>query len=284
MSQPRGTWNRRSPSALVKYILIPTLYALIASLFVINIFIFSHQTPHAETTGKPRQLGAVSQLLRPNQQQQQQQNQQLQHMVLEKTDGTFNGAPISLRTTDTPPHSTSHCVGDNFQKDAWKFRSCHYSFLCFNTTAKEYVIFQSKEEQELVKAFANMTKAKTGNPLFHSSSTLSQAVSRGGGGRTKDGGETLIRPQSVSIGGINYRWRVKGVRKLEWSPTIVNVHDTDTPFSYYELPPSAVMIPFHSLSGRNPGHLSKCACVAVRRLLLIYTEIVSLVLKIYTSI
>lgn len=275
-SQPRHNNSRSKPAHVVKYVLISVLYALVAALFAINIFIFSHEASTNAKTGTQRQLLGDSKSVFASSSFSLWKYQQLQQKKVQERndDGTFNGAPILLRTTNKPPHSMSHCIGDNFQDDAWKFRSCHYSFLCFNTTSRDYVMFQSKEEQELSMAFANMT-TKSGNPIIRSSSILSQTVPKGGsveGGGGRRGEGTISRPPSVSIGGINFRWGVKGVRKLEWSPKIVNVDSTtidtttSTTFSYYELPLSAVMIPFHSLSGSNPGHLSKYILIMVRRL------------------
>jgi hypothetical protein len=138
--------------------------------------------------------------------------------------------------------------------------------LCFNTTSKDYVMFQFKEEQELVQALANMPLTTNGNPMIRSSTVTlasSQTVPSGGrDGDKREGGGVSIESrhaQSVAIGGINFRWGQKAAKRLEWASQIVNldVDDIMTNFSHYELPPSAVMISFHSLSGSNPGHLSK---------------------------
>lgn len=93
-------------------------------------------------------------------------------------DGSFNGAPLTLKRGELV--SRVHCVGENYQAGAWKQRSCKFSNLCFNTTAKEFVIFESPQEQELMRAVS-------ARPFIDVSSALSK--------------DNL----KVSVGGINLK-------------------------------------------------------------------------------
>ena len=144
-------------------------------------------------------------------------------------DGYFNGAPVTLRSVNNP-HSAAHCIGDNYQTDAWLGRSCQFSFLCFNTTSYSYVVFQSTAEAKL-RQFLDT------NPFMRVTSTLTDAKNE---------------YPTVSLGGINIKWGKRGFQRLEWFPT---VQRNVSHLTYYELPPSVVMVPFHSMNGANPGHL-----------------------------
>mmetsp|Transcript_2354 Transcript_2354/g.5412 ORF Transcript_2354/g.5412 Transcript_2354/m.5412 type:complete len:408 (-) Transcript_2354:71-1294(-) len=64
---------------------------------------------------------------------------------------------------------------------------------------------------------------------------------------------TDSQTNSVSLGGINLKWNQE-ISRLKWFPE-VRTMDPGQPLSYYELPSSVVMIPFHSMNGGNPGHL-----------------------------
>jgi hypothetical protein len=69
----------------------------------------------------------------------------------------------------------------------------------------------------------------------------------------------------LAIGSINGKWGLVDVQLLKWFPTVrwgpvpttSQSHTGSELYDYdvYTLPPSVVMIPFHSLSAENPGHL-----------------------------
>eukprot|EP00934_Nitzschia_sp_Nitz4_P000489 Nitzschia sp. Nitz4//scaffold131_size63436//59797//60909//NITZ4_006286-RA/size63436-processed-gene-0.109-mRNA-1//1//CDS//3329535301//489//frame0 len=63
----------------------------------------------------------------------------------------------------------------------------------------------------------------------------------------------------MSLGGINLKWGngKDGIDRLIWTPKIVSSDDytADSPLTFYELPSSVVLAPFHSMNGANPGHL-----------------------------
>jgi hypothetical protein len=66
------------------------------------------------------------------------------------------------------------------------------------------------------------------------------------------------KTSSVAIGGINNKWTYKdqGIPRLKWFPRVISSDDLVIEgVGYYELDPSVVWIPFHSMAGYNPGHL-----------------------------
>jgi hypothetical protein len=144
-------------------------------------------------------------------------------------DGIFNGVPVyfqDVTNQTTKPYSVLNCAGENYQKENWKHRSCHFRFLCLNMDTKEYSVYQRPEDVQIQKWSVQ-------RPLMDLSSSYIQANS------------------TVSIGGINRKWGDDGVLRMEWFPKILQ----EQPATFYTLPDSVVMIPFHSLAGWNPGHL-----------------------------
>ena len=162
------------------------------------------------------------------------------HKVLKdpKSDGTFNGYPIYYHESIKDKFSLSHCIGENYQEgESWKHRSCRFTFLCFDMSIKDYVVFQHPDELKMA-SFLNT------RPFVDvSQSYLSQS--------------SINSTNAVSIGGINLKWTNNpqtGIPRLKWFPKIVPANLT-TGMSYYELPSNVVLLPFHSLNGGNPGHL-----------------------------
>eukprot|EP00934_Nitzschia_sp_Nitz4_P003570 Nitzschia sp. Nitz4//scaffold69_size99277//72167//73774//NITZ4_004643-RA/size99277-processed-gene-0.25-mRNA-1//1//CDS//3329556745//3560//frame0 len=145
-------------------------------------------------------------------------------------DGTFNDYPVYYKNVSaiayTKPVSIQHCIGENYQKETnWKQRSCHFKFMCFNMTSRQFQVYQRPRDQR-----------------FRSGAVLTKNF---------DVSQSVIHPNTtVSIGGINPKWGRHGVPRLEWFPTIMS----DPPAEFYALPESVVMVPFHSLAGWNPGH------------------------------
>ena len=170
-------------------------------------------------------------------------------------DGSFNGAPLTLRTNVPNPESHVHCVGDTYlhPEDEWMGRSCHFDFLCFNTTNQRFVMFQSKAEQLLRRFLEDGPHA----PLMHISTTMHVAQKKPEKTNNKTRSENdppfqSTTTRNVAIGGINLKWGAAGVDRLKWFP---DVAQNVAQLSYYELPPNTVWTPFHSLNGANPGHL-----------------------------
>jgi hypothetical protein len=57
---------------------------------------------------------------------------------------------------------------------------------------------------------------------------------------------------TLSLGGINPKWRGDARKALKWFPQILF---EQPPNGYYELPTNTVWVPFHSFAGQNTGHL-----------------------------
>lgn len=169
-------------------------------------------------------------------QQQQRQKKTDYFKQMKDADGLFNGYPIKLKT-EKGVHTLPHCVGENYQEGiAWQHRSCRFgNYFCFDTTTQDYVVFQSPEEERLythleARPFVDVSQSYMKRSHDHSN--------------------------TVSLGGINLKWTDKpeGIPRLEWFPEIRTL-PPDKELTYYELPKDVVMIPFHSLNGKNPGHL-----------------------------
>lgn len=143
-------------------------------------------------------------------------------------DGYFNGHPIKHKEFEKGWHSNVHCIGDNFGKDAWKYRSCHFQNFCFDMQNQSFVLFTSPEQMQLEEAMnhADVTNFK---PSFGMNTT-------------------------VSLGGLNQKWTNDGMNKLEWFPQLRTLDEIENT-GYYEFLDDAVLLPFHSMAGFNPGHL-----------------------------
>jgi len=202
----------------------------------------------------------------------------MRHDVPSRIDGTFNGVPVQFVTMEKPS-TRVHCVGDNYvyneldeeqqdddgiQRQGWLQRSCYFHFLCLNTTSTEYVVFQSTPEQSLGRIVSHTGRGAP--PHFHISSLMKAFPPN--------------ITQAVSIGGINQKWGSKNIRRMRWFPDIIDwksssssnnnnhhrnnatetdrtaaaTRDENRPLSFYALPASVVLLPFHSLNGANPGH------------------------------
>jgi hypothetical protein len=166
------------------------------------------------------------------------------------SDGTFNGYPVYYNNGSQPIHSSVHCIGQNYQENAWIHRSCKFRHFCFDTTAKEFVLYQSKEEQELDAALASFGKEKQrvdGYGRLLPTDKLSEKTSY------VDSSALSMTNNLVSIGGINKKWTWKhGVPRLKWFPKIIKGDLTEP---YYELDDDVVWVPYHSFFAQNPGHL-----------------------------
>jgi len=150
-------------------------------------------------------------------------------------DGTFNGFPIQFKER-VEPQTLPHCVGEDYQEGvSWKEKSCHFEFFCFDTSIKEFVVYQSFGEENIYHLIDT-------RPFVDVSQSYLQPSHN--------------RTNSVSLGGINLKWGLKedGIQRLEWFPEIRQA-PSNGPLSFYELPSNVVMVPFHSMHGANPGHL-----------------------------
>jgi hypothetical protein len=172
-------------------------------------------------------------------------------------DGMFNGFPVYYHepSSMTPAtaafqfgnsyHSSVQCVGENYQPQdlAWMHRSCHFSLLCFDVEAHEFVVFQRPPPTPTPKVQQVLATLEERQSIFDVSQTFFRLGTR-----------NMNNSISVALGGINPKWTMNdyGVPKLQWSPRLI---ETNHPPPFYTLPSHVVMVPFHSLSGENPGHL-----------------------------
>lgn len=152
------------------------------------------------------------------------------------SDGFFNGYPVyyheEKNTESASWYSSSHCVGENYQPESsWFQRSCHYSFLCFDMERQDFVVFESPNERAILPYLDKLPWMDVSQGYIHL---------RG-------------HENNVSLGGINLKWtkRGDGIPRLNWSPRILQ----EAPTAFYVLPANVTLIPFHSLSAVNPGHL-----------------------------
>jgi len=161
-------------------------------------------------------------------------------------DGTFGGYPIYHRRIPPPPpddtlHDTKrattqqqqqpstlvHCKGQNWKRDDWKHRSCHFTFFCFNVSSKTFQIYPRREEDTYLERWSRHVSLM-------------------------DVSESLVTNTTfLSLGGINMKWGRDGISRLKWFPNIVT---SPPPTDFYILPTQVVMVPYHSLGGWNPGH------------------------------
>ncbi len=143
-------------------------------------------------------------------------------------DGFFNKHPVYYEKFEEGFHSNSHCIGETFGKDAWKYRSCQFQNLCFDTQDQKFVLFTSPEQEELEKALSHADLN-----MFYAAASMNT---------------------TLSVGGINPKWGDEH-SLLEWYPTLRHVDDLKSQGGYYGLQTDKVLIPWHSLCGFNPGHL-----------------------------
>jgi hypothetical protein len=126
-------------------------------------------------------------------------------------------------------YSTVHCVGENFGHDAWKYKSCQFRNLCFDTESKEYVLFPSKEEMDLQDLLDGRSDG-----FATVSSTMKNAF--------------------VSLGALSPRWRMQQ-SALQWFPKMETDRTKLDSRGAYFVPADVVMLPFHSFQASHSGHL-----------------------------
>jgi len=177
-------------------------------------------------------------------------------------------------TTISNIWSQMHCIGENFGDLSyhrrmknyldfnWMTRSCHFQFLCYDIMEKDFVVFFPPSEEEVEEDDAEQgRKQKHPHPptsdhhyastVFHINSTVSTIKSTSTSTSSTTTLSNLHHRSSVSLGGINPNWGHEGYPRLEWFPRVVH----ESPTHFYTLPNHVTLIPFHSLSASNPGHL-----------------------------
>jgi hypothetical protein len=146
--------------------------------------------------------------------------------TLRVASGTFQHVPITHKN-QFPLDSTVHCIGGafgKFQENDWLYRSCEFRNICFDLEAQEFVLFPSKEEQELAELL------KT-NPLVSVSTVTSPSFQ-----------VALSAVDPLDPSQPNDRERMEVHKKnLSWFPLVRNMKVTK---GYYELPESHILVPF----------------------------------------
>jgi hypothetical protein len=141
-------------------------------------------------------------------------------------DGSFNGGPIYYKTAKLRDMDTKvHCIGETYTANAWKFRSCRFEqYFCYNTTAHDFVIFATPEEQAKATLYAQREFLHVADSMFRLNGT-----------------------NDVSLGGLNLKWGAENIPRLKWFPRIVqwSEQNADETIAYYELPESTVLLPYH---------------------------------------
>ena len=174
-------------------------------------------------------------------------------------DGTFNDYNIYLRNSTIKRSSSVQCVGENFMENAWIHRSCQFQHFCFDTVARDYVIYQSKADQQLQEALdqhnaITRITARRKATWFRRIQEWWWWLLKGDADENSSHQKQNVSNQQVAIGGINPKWTgtADGVPRLKWSPRVVQ---GDLQEDYYELDDHVVLVPFHSFAAFNPGHL-----------------------------
>jgi hypothetical protein len=145
-----------------------------------------------------------------------------------KSLGYFNGRLFHHQPYEEGFHSNVHCIGDNFGKDAWKYRSCQFQNFCFDMHNKSFVLFTSPEQHKLEEAISH-TELTEFSTAFSMNTT-------------------------VSIGGINNKWG-NDIPKMEWFPNLRSIDEIKKSGYYMFSNDDTTLLPYHSLAGFNPGHL-----------------------------
>lgn len=150
---------------------------------------------------------------------------------------TFQDVPI-VYVDALPLDSTIHCIGGSFgehHEQDWLYRSCEFRNICYDLDTRDFVLFPSKEEQEL-KELLNK------NPLVTVSTASSPSF-------------------KVALGAVDPpdsrqpadRERIeKAANDLLWFPLVRNEKDT---MGYYELPESHIFVPFQESYPLTPDSL-----------------------------
>ncbi|GAX25977.1 hypothetical protein FisN_4Hh539 [Fistulifera solaris] len=150
---------------------------------------------------------------------------------------TFQQVPVAYKD-QFPLDSTVHCIGGTFglfHENDWLYRSCEFRNICFDLSAQEFVLFPSKEEQELAELL------KT-NPIVSVSTVSSPSFQVA---------LSAVDPPDPSQ--LDDRARMEVHKKnLSWFPLVRNTKATK---GYYELPESHIFVPFQESHPMSPDSL-----------------------------
>ena len=136
------------------------------------------------------------------------------------------------------------CVGENYQGDkfAWTTRSCHFKFICYNMSSREFEVYSRPDDEALLS-----TAAK--RPFLDVSGTALFPSLGNEGTTTAD--DAYINNHGISLGSAIVRHPKDKIEDwddikatFKWFPTVVR---SSPPEQYYALDDNIIFVPFHSL-------------------------------------
>lgn len=168
-------------------------------------------------------------------------------------DGRFNGYPMYFHdlsknaTYHSRPYSSIRCVGENYQggKTTWMYRSCHFRFLCFNVSSREFEVY-ARPDDDTIQSIAAHRRPLIDFSTVFPPTTTTRAIDRDYNesfGMSLASGiiQHLAHKKDGNDDG-DQRRRMKNT--FNWFPTVVQ---SLPPERYYALEDDFVMVPFHSL-------------------------------------
>ena len=180
-------------------------------------------------------------------------------------DATFNGFPVFYhdltldKSYSSRPYSSVRCVGENYQGDdfAWMHRSCHFRFLCFNISSREFEVFARPDDETLEsivslrRPFIDLSAGVVPPPRVRNNEQ-NQNYSQIGDGVSLASG-TVQRPWHKDR---DYDRVVK--KTHDWFPTVVR---SSPPEKYYALEEDLVFVPFHSMFSKKESQVDEYSVV-----------------------
>lgn len=145
-----------------------------------------------------------------------------------------------------PPSSTTyastvHCVGGNFQHDAWMYRSCQFQNLCLDTSTHEFLFFPSHEELALRQQLDKLLRSD----LITISSVVATAAHH------NDRDDELPTSQITTTLSLGTIYTPPGpqsdILSKRWFPKVITdpaVQRDLLSRGYYQLPADTVLFPF----------------------------------------
>ncbi len=185
-------------------------------------------------------------------------------------DGSFNGYPVFYhdltldKTYHSRPYSSVRCVGENYQGDdfAWMHRSCHFRFLCFNVSSREFEVYARPDDETLGLMMSQ-------RPFMDLSASVVPPPRVQTNGHDGTDSRMLKTGAGVSLGSGTVRHsryyfddtdndidpRLRHLKESQnWFPTVVR---SSPPEQYYALEEGVVFVPFHSVSEESPENQEK---------------------------
>jgi hypothetical protein len=151
---------------------------------------------------------------------------------------TFADVPLGYH--GVKPHgvltSVVHCVGENFSKEAWMYKSCSFRNLCYDTNMGEFLYLVSPEERALEEHIITMHH----NQQFVTISTMANRIPTASDGATT---------QAVSLKSL-YNISAESVNE-SWFPTVITNPVKQSRLlsnGYYQLGKELVLFPMHFTS------------------------------------